>query len=197
MKKHLPALALAALLLGGLGVFLASEGGEDYPLGDGYYAKFVGGNSLLHQAGNSQLWRNENTKNRLIWPFTVGKIEVTNGFAVFNGGLSDERKWITSPALFVADPNGNVVEFSAALTRQYCRENNLKYDRRAHDFVYRRPALTNGVFWVAGQNWAAKDEDTRWIQMSFGTNRLSEIISEVKAAGTKGFYRGGQFYKEP
>ena len=59
-----------------------SEKYPDIQLGDGYFYRIVGAQPVLHVPGNGQLWRNQDGRDHIVWPYNVGRPIVTNGILI-------------------------------------------------------------------------------------------------------------------
>lgn len=101
-------------------VSIACNQNDPLMVGGGYGEVLIGSNSLLHQAGNLRLYRFHAFGRRdLIWPYmVVGDRAVMGELIVFNGGASDDRRWLFYPATFAFAGTGSVVELTKPLTRQ-------------------------------------------------------------------------------
>lgn len=176
-----------------LAIFVScGGGGRRHELQDGYFLKWFGGNSLLHQSSNSQLWRRIDNRDNLIWPFIVGQQQITNGIAIFNGGLSDESKqWQISPALFLSHTDGTVWEITAALMKSYCASNNTEYASLAGRVCLQWPELSNGVWTVTIRTRRFYGDIPGPNKVSFGTNDIDAIVERANKTGFRTNYDGG------
>jgi hypothetical protein len=91
-------------------------------VGKKYAWTLTGGADALQGPGNLSLYYFPNGhqgEKVLVWPYlTAGKQVAMGDLAVFNGGLSDDRKWKGYPALLAYTGSGCVVEISAPVSRQ-------------------------------------------------------------------------------
>jgi hypothetical protein len=175
-------------------IFVSCSDVTTYEVSDGYFYKFVGGNSLLHQNGNSQLWRKVDGHDRLIWPFVIGAEVVTNGFAVFSGGLSDDSlKWKATPALLVCDDSNSVFEITEPLNQLYCQKKNLEYKSFREKCVYQWPTFTNGLFSISGHLDTTTDLNSSWVLVVFDQAELTQLVGRLKREGIKREYRGASY----
>jgi hypothetical protein len=189
-KKLLVAAFIAATLVS------CSQQFEDIELGDGFYLHLKGANTLLHMPGNEQLWRKDGYRRHIVWPYIVGKTIVSDGVAVFNGGLTDDREWKGNPALFVYYKSGPAIEVSEGITKFYAEKENKPYAELREKYAYKWPSFKNGVLAVSGNRkpaWRVSDVNSNWIDVSVTIEDLIRIASKTKAEGDRKKYRGAEY----
>ena len=188
-----PIILITALL-----TFLAgcSDQQGPIPMGDGYALILRGSEPLLHAPGNLQLIYSQSNKSSLVWNYVVGDPKVTNGIALFNGGLSDSDSWKSSPATFIHSGRGPAVEITEPLTRLYCERLGASYDSFSNQITYIWPKFTNGVFYLTGELNRPPNDPTRWIVLILSTNEMEQLRLHVLKVGSKFQYRKAWYLKE-
>jgi len=166
---------------------------SDIPVGDGYYRRLVGAQSLFHIPGNGQLWHEQGGGRRMVWPYVVLRQVTTNGVVVFNGGLTDDRGWRLNPAIFVFPISNAPVEITEGVTRYYADKNGWPYERVKGVYVYDSISLTNGVVGVRGCGVSVLESPgsiPRWTRISIPIEQLMEIARATAKNGERKQYRG-------
>lgn len=173
---------------------------DDIEIGDGFYLRLKGAASVLHIPGNSQLrYRNEKGKSKLVWSYTVGKLIVTNRYIIFNGGLTDDRIWKSSPALFIFKDGKPPVEISEGLTRLHAKNNAITYEDIQGKYVYEWPEMTNKVIFLKGQKKVeagAYDTNSDWIDIKVTLEELRKVSQDVESRASVEKYEGVNYLIE-
>jgi hypothetical protein len=93
------------------------------PIGGDFELVLRNADSVLHKPGNLRLYQlNASGHKILVWPYVTGSRIVTDKMVIFNGGLTDDRRWGVYPALFVYRRDTGTLEVSKAISRLALRD---------------------------------------------------------------------------
>jgi hypothetical protein len=114
---------------------------------------------------------------------------------VFSGGLGDDRRWKSAPALLAYSPGGVPVEITEMVTKKYCADQEIEYAPLAGAFYYSydierssKDPPSNEPIQVTGTKLSQWTEDR--IHVSLSRDEVDQWIREIRKSGIKKSYDG-------
>jgi hypothetical protein len=178
-------------------ILLAGCSGETVILSKGGYELVQKRtDSVTHHDGNLQLWRVSNSgKRSLLWDYVVGAPEVFDGFVIFSGGLTDDRRWKIYPAVLACERDGPPVEVTEMVTRKHSMSQGGEYSAVAGAYRYRVDSATQGGVRFSGMKIpesAAQGEQS--IKVTVSMEEIKNWVEKGRKAGRRKTNRGNEYF---
>ncbi|MCI0561133.1 MAG: hypothetical protein MN733_21825 [Nitrososphaera sp.] len=187
------------ILLAGCCLMTACSSNTD-SVGKGFVVVSVGGDSLLHVPPNLQLYYKPEDGSKIkVWPFLVaGRAEqnpaVSGDLAIFNTGLSDDKRWKIHPALMAYTFPGQPVEISKFVTRHWVKKGANKKSDPTGEYVYLLEKTVADGFEVFGFNTADSLNSAYHIRTTIPASEVRRWIEIIRAKGQKREYEGITYF---
>lgn len=161
------------------------------PIAPNYEVEFIGGDSLLHTPGNVRLYYvPKSEKSVRIWSYITGRTPIAvENLIVFNGGLSDDKRWKVYPALLACQGPGPAVEISRALSRKV---------KEGAEYSFLLVSFTNGNLRLTGRQHSPVDTGKPLnIDLELSKDEILSAIGKTLKRGEKRKYEKIDYFIEP
>jgi hypothetical protein len=156
-----------------------------------YEVEFVGGSSVLHVPSNVRLYYvAPSKKTTRIWSYVIGRTPaVIDDLIVFNGGLSDDKRWRVYPALLACQGSGPTIEISKALSRKA---------KEGVEYSFSLVNSTNGQFQFTGVQQPPVDlVRSLHVHLDLSREEILSAMEEARKRGEKRKYEKVDYFIEP
>jgi hypothetical protein len=117
---------------------------------------------------------------------------------VFNGGISDDRKWTGYPALLACQERGPSVEISKAVSRRVLKDIDPGLKPDSVEFSYSVAGYTNGYFHLKGvQRPPVDTTKPLHIRATISKEDVLNAMNETRARGERRKYAKAEYFIEP
>ena len=161
------------------------------PIAPNFEVELVEGNSVFHTPGNVRLYYTPSSrKPTCVWSYIVGRTPaVEDTLVVFNGGLSDDKRWGVYPATLASQAQGPAVEISKTISRKV---------NEGVEYSFRLVAYTNDQFQFQGVQRPPVDTTKPLnVHVELSKEQVLSAMEETRKRGEKRTYDKLNYFIEP